>query len=124
MVAQKLQYLYPNSLPLVDWRVQDNGAGAFIAYWNPALGAQPTQAQLDAITEAELVSTFNAREDAKEPLLADLKAQAQAAIDANVTYLAIASPSNAQVAAQVRALTQQQQRVIKALNRTLQRVWR
>lgn len=42
-----------------------------------------------------------------------LHAQAEAALAANRTYLALASPTNAQNAAQLRALTQQMQRVIR-----------
>jgi hypothetical protein len=45
----------------------------------------------------------------------DLRADAQQALADNATFLAIASPSNAQNAAQVRRLTQQMQRVIRRL---------
>lgn len=41
--------------------------------------------------------------------------QAQGALTTNTTYLAIGSPSNAQVVAQVRALTQQNNRIIRLL---------
>lgn len=44
-----------------------------------------------------------------------LLASADNAVAANVTYLAIASPNNAQVVAQVRALTQQNNAIIKRL---------
>lgn len=46
---------------------------------------------------------------------AALKSAAASAVAANDTYLAIASPSNAQNAAQIRALTQQNNRLIKRL---------
>jgi hypothetical protein len=49
----------------------------------------------------------------------DLKAvrdQAAAAVSANTTYLAIATPTAAQVAAEVKALTQQMNAVIKAIS--------
>ena len=40
--------LYPNSTPLVDWIVEDNGTQT-ITHWNPALGPQPTLEQLAAV---------------------------------------------------------------------------
>ena len=49
------------------------------------------------------MATTQPQKDAAAALLV----KASNAIAANVTYLAIASPSNAQVAAQVRALTRQ-----------------
>lgn len=44
-----------------------------------------------------------------------LLSKASAAIAGNVTYLAIASPSNAQVTAQVRALTRQTNAVMRLI---------
>lgn len=49
------------------------------------------------------MATTQPQKDAAAALLT----KASNALAANVTYLAIASPSNAQVAAQVRALTRQ-----------------
>lgn len=42
-----------------------------------------------------------------------LQAKAQAALDANATYLAIASPTNAQVVAQLRRVTQENNALIR-----------
>ncbi len=47
--------------------------------------------------------------------LATLQAQAVQAIADNITYIAIASPSNAQVAAQVKALTRQVDAIIRVV---------
>jgi hypothetical protein len=82
----------------------------------------PTEAEIDAydMTPAAVA----AREDAKEPFLVDIKAQAQGAIDENTAFLAIASPTNAQTLAQVKRLTQQNTRIIKALARVVVRTWR
>lgn len=46
---------------------------------------------------------------------ATLQSQAAGAIANNATYLAIGSPTNAQVVAQVRALTQQNNKIIRVL---------
>lgn len=51
--------------------------------------------------------------------LAVLRGAATAAVAGNDAYLAVASPSNAQVGAQVRALTQQSTRLIKAMLKLL-----
>ena len=56
-----------------------------------------------------------AYKDAQQPDYAALRDQATAAFNGNATYLAIGSPTNVQVAAQVQALTQQNQKIIKAL---------
>lgn len=48
-LAEALMSLYPGANPNRDFRVDDNGAGPFIAYWDEAkLGPRPTQAQIDA----------------------------------------------------------------------------
>lgn len=50
---QLLLYMYPSSNPPVDWLVQDDGAGPYLAYWDAAkLGPQPTQKQLEAVDAA------------------------------------------------------------------------
>lgn len=70
-LAQKIQHLYPASTPITDWRVTDSGAGPVITFWNPALGEQPSQATLDAVTQAQIDSA----------LVASLRAAAVNAID-------------------------------------------
>lgn len=55
------------------------------------------------------------REAQSIPERKDLRDQAAQAIADNDTYLALASPSNAQVSAQVRRLTQQNKRLIARL---------
>ena len=64
-----------------------------------------TQAELDADTAAANEVT--------------IRTQAATALTANATYLAIASPTNAQVVAQVRALTQQTNKLIRLTIRDL-----
>lgn len=52
-----LSTLYPNAVPLVDYRVQDNsdGNGPYIAHWDEAkLGPQPDAATLQAAEAAAL----------------------------------------------------------------------
>ena len=64
-------------------------------------GYQPTGPNSNIVNEVDLVD---------EPRFineADLRAKALAALAVNNTYLAIATPTNAQVAAQVRVLTKE-----------------
>ena len=50
-----LGVLYPNAVPLRDYRVQDDGAGPYIAHWDEAkLGTRPTQEELDAVDVAKI----------------------------------------------------------------------
>lgn len=56
-----------------------------------------------------------ARDDAKQPERTQLRQAAVQSLADNATYLAIATPTQAQVVAQVRALTQQTNRIIKRL---------
>lgn len=81
--------------------------------------AQPT---IDAFDDSEAAEI--AYQESLEPLLKDLKDQATAALSTNDTYLALANPSNAQIAAQVRALTQQNNRIIRGVARLIVRTWR
>lgn len=47
-LAQAIQYLFPQSSPLTDWVLVDDGGGAQITYWNAALGPQPTPSEIAA----------------------------------------------------------------------------
>jgi len=69
-----------------------------------AIAAEPESAELDA------AYTLNRNPDRKA--LADA---AQQALADNATFLAIGTPSNAQVLAQVRALTRQSNQLIRRL---------
>lgn len=62
---------------------------------------------------ADEITAMNARTVAAN--LPALMAKAQQAISANVAYLAIASPTNAQVVAQVASLTRQVDALIKVV---------
>lgn len=63
-------------------------------------------------------------EDNQEPILRGLQIASASAIAAIDTYLAIPTPTPAQVAAEVRALDQRQKQIIQVLLRTIQKVWK
>jgi hypothetical protein len=62
-MINELMYLYPNAIPSVDFKLQDNGTGPFITYWNTAkLGTQPTATQItNATNAAELLYAQSAQ---------------------------------------------------------------
>lgn len=78
--------------------------------WNPngTVSAQRalTQGEADALAalDASVISASNQ---------STIQQQAQAALAGNRAYLAIATPNTAQITAQVRALTQQHQALIR-----------
>lgn len=75
-----LSVLYPNAAQ-GDFRVQDNGEGPYIAYWNEqALGPQPDTATLQA-AEAAAVVAANAIQTRRA---ADLTEEQQAKLDAQI----------------------------------------
>jgi hypothetical protein len=59
-----LAYLYPSAVPLVDYSVQDDGQGPYIAFWSAALGARPTAAQLQAASDAAALAVTRAAKTA------------------------------------------------------------
>ena len=53
-LSDAVQTLYPTA-SLSDYAISDDGSGPQIVQWNAAaLGPQPTQAQLDAVTQAQV----------------------------------------------------------------------
>ncbi len=62
-----------------------------------------------------LLDSMAATQAQRDANKATLVGRADTALASNKTYLAIASPTNAQVAAQVKALTQQNNAVIRLL---------
>ena len=90
--------------PLMVWDATlDAGVGNVRAMTASEIAALPAQQQ--------------AARDAREPDLATFRDQAAAAVTANNTFVAITAPSNAQNAAQIKELTRQNSRIIKALLR-------
>lgn len=100
---------------LVD-SVNDNG---IVTPTNLQVTAQPI---IDAFDDSDAAQA--AFLDGQEPLLKDIKDQAAAAIQANDTFLGLSNPNNAQVLQQVQRLTQQNNRLIRALVRVIARTWR
>lgn len=109
--------------PIVSASIGRDGDSSTVRF-QPAASATPAQ-----ITAAQnLISTFDwsdaatqTYQDAQEPDLVNLRNQATTALSAIQTYLAIPSPTQAQVVAEVRAIDQRQQQIIKALARLIQR---
>jgi len=71
--AYAIEVLYPSAIFAIGGSVQlsDDGTGPKITYWSPLLGPQPTQAELDSVTQ-EQVDTAR---------LAKLRLQAKTLID-------------------------------------------
>jgi hypothetical protein len=110
----------------------DAAVRAVAPIWGVAIGAgnavsvdyQPTATQAHRDAAAAVIAGFDwsaaadaAYRDAQEPDLATLRDQATQAVADISTFLAIASPSNAQLAAEVKAIDQRQRAIIKALAR-------
>jgi len=48
-MAAVIEYMYPDTIPLIDWEVRDNGNGSFIKMWNiDRLGQPPTLEEIQA----------------------------------------------------------------------------
>jgi hypothetical protein len=50
-ISDALRALFPNAESGTDYRVENPGTGDRIAFWNSAIGTQPTQQQLEAVTQ-------------------------------------------------------------------------
>ncbi len=134
------RFLYINSDPAQTVRATELGCG-----WMPAVppefanvavapcaivsGAgttvvleEPTTAQAVASAAAPILAAEQAANDAAAAQQANadtLRQRASLALSTNATYLAIGSPTAAQVAAQVRALTMEANAVIRLLTNML-----
>lgn len=73
------------------------------------------------IPDAEIAAAnvAAAKEQAEASNETTIRQQAEAALAGNKTYIGIASPTNAEVAAQVKALTRQNNKIIRLLIRKL-----
>jgi len=116
MLALRLTESISAVAPIYGVAIIDEGQKTVRIDYKP----EATQPQRDAAASALAaidwsVASDQAWEDAKSPEKKDLSDQAQAALDANQAYLDLASPTNAQVIAQVRRLTQQSSRIIRRL---------
>ena len=62
-LSQIVNALYPNARPELDFWVQDDGDGPYLAQWNIAIGPTPTQADIDAAalpaTKAQRIAAIN-----------------------------------------------------------------
>lgn len=118
-LADILNFQFPTA-PRRGFVVSDDGDGIqYLSLWDTTkMGrAAPSQAEIDSWRPAAQAAAdaAAAEESSNQTNLNDLIAQAVAAVQGNTDYLAIVTPTNAQVVAQVRALTQQMNRVIRAI---------
>ena len=81
-MINSITYLYPNAIVNDDFKLQDDGQGAYISFWNTTkLGAQPTDIALsNADTEATLAIT-----KAKQKSI--IETAYQTAITAPIAYM-------------------------------------
>lgn len=93
ILSNALRYLFPDANPLRDWIVQNDGDGPYIAVWNLP-DAQPTEAELQAASDAYDAAKAQADADAAE-LRTRVRTTAQSAVGVIITDL---------TAGQVRAL--------------------
>jgi hypothetical protein len=70
--AQCLLHLFPNSEPLKDWVVSDNGGEITISDWNTELGKQPTTDELNSVSqEAKITAKFKILRKKRNRLLTE-----------------------------------------------------
>lgn len=117
--AEALLVLFPAAEPGVDWQVTDpgDGSGESITFWDPALGTEPTPAQLAAVTEQQVIDA----KKALEPDLYDLSDRLPQMITDHDTYLALVTPTQNQKDRQIRDLTQNQKRLLRAVVRLMEK---
>lgn len=81
-LSQACEHLFPGAIKTGRIRLQDdsNGLGPYIAYFDPALGTQPTQDELDAAEIAYLPPSI-LQGGEREPMLAELEVDLRKAYD-------------------------------------------
>ena len=84
-VASALLFLFPDADPLRDYRVQDDGKGAYIAVWNLA-NPQPTPRQLQAASDAVDAARSQADSEA-QALRTQVRNVAQSTVGVVITNL-------------------------------------
>jgi hypothetical protein len=57
-LANRIRVLFPEAEPEKDFILVSDSKGGHIGYWNPALGQEPTVAELDAVTEDMVKKRF------------------------------------------------------------------
>jgi len=116
-VADLSDALVAAGIPIVT--VRRTGNVATVVYGAAATPAQKTQGDNVASGWDWSATAQQAADDAREPDGAAIRTNAANAIAANSAYIALVSPTTAQQTAQIKALTQQNNQVIKAILRLL-----
>lgn len=93
-----------------------SGQGVTTVLHEPTTAQAVTNALAPILAAEQAAATVAATQAAN---LATLQGKAQAALTANASFQAIASPTNAQIAAQVQALTKQVNGIIRQLSNAL-----
>lgn len=68
-IDDAIAVLYPNAIRLQDYIVTENDGAVSLTFWNSALGTQPTQAQLAAVTQAQVDAALFAKVRAEAKLI-------------------------------------------------------
>jgi hypothetical protein len=67
-----LLYLFPNSIPFKDWSVLHIDGQYIIDDWNDSIGKQPTESELNAVSEkAEKTLKFKSIREQRNQLLSE-----------------------------------------------------
>lgn len=83
-IVASILHLHPEANHVTDFRVDNDGAGEIIKYWNPALGAQPSIATLQAAWPAAELAKAKALK--KEEVKAEGLSRIQVAIPAIIDF--------------------------------------
>lgn len=117
-MAEVLRFMFPQAMPLLDYAVVDVGKGPQIVKWNPEIGPQPTQKEIDEATPAaQAAADAKAAEAVDAQTNYDAAKQAYGDLQAIIDAIAQGKPTLDNALGYVAKLATVNQQFIKSLLR-------
>lgn len=113
---EAINALFPSAVSFKDYRVMD----AAIIYWNPALGSQPTQAQLDAVTQAQVDAAKDTKEAIDKPEQNELRKSIVDDIAKCDEIIALSAVNLTQALNRLQQLARINKRILRYLKKTIE----
>lgn len=115
-----ISVLFPQARPLIDFELAETKGQVKIVFWNPSLGTQPTQTELDAVTDTKVKAAKDAKEAIDKPERNELRKSLTDDITKCDEIIALTSVNLTQALNRLQQMARINKRILRYLRKTIE----